>query len=90
MLGDSCFEGILIKSTSHVICYPTVFMKYCAGLNNPTYQEIIRKGAEDLVAIAMAAGGPATIPLLWLGDAIPSSQDPDDGQTHDAEDNPNQ
>jgi hypothetical protein len=54
----ACFDKKLINSPFDLICYSTVFMKYWAGLNSFADQEMIRRGADNLLAIAAGARSP--------------------------------
>jgi hypothetical protein len=52
----ACFEGKLINSPVELIRYSAVFMKYWAGLNPSADQELIRRGADELINRAMVFG----------------------------------
>jgi hypothetical protein len=54
----ACFDKKFINSPLDLICYSIVFMKYWAGLNSSADQEVIRMGADNLIATATGVRPP--------------------------------
>jgi hypothetical protein len=74
----ACFEGKLIISPIELICYSVVYMKYWAGLNSSAYQELIRRGADELINTGMSAHVATHTALRIEGVRIPTdAQGPD-------------
>jgi hypothetical protein len=73
-----------------LISYSTVFMKYWAGLNSSADQEMIRRGADNLLAIAVGARSPRRGDALHIEGARSSQADREgyvDGNAQDTSNN---
>jgi hypothetical protein len=85
----ACFDKKLINSPFDLICYSTVFMKYWAGLNSLADQEMIRRGADNLLAIAAGARPPNRGEALRIDGGGNSQTDRGDDADGDMQDNSN-
>jgi hypothetical protein len=63
-----------------------MFMKYWAGLNSSTDQEMIRRGADNLIAIAAGVRSPRCEDVLRIEGARGSQADREDAADSNVQD----
>jgi hypothetical protein len=83
------FDKKFINSPFDLICYSTVFMKYWAGLNSLADQEMIRRGADNLLAIAAGARSPRSGDVLRIDGGRNSQADCGDDADGNVQNNSN-
>jgi hypothetical protein len=85
----ACFDKKFINSPLDLICYSTVFMKYWAGLNSYADQEMIRRGVDNLLAIAAGARSPRRGKALRIEGGRNAQADRGEDADGNAQDNSN-